>query len=113
MSSDTKTIDILTRIAVATEKIAASLEAQKRLPAIVAAQPAPAKPKPGLSVDNVREELAAWLPDLEVTGGLDGSFTVKPKRYLHQTWAQVNDIIRTLGGRWESNGKQGSWRIPK
>jgi hypothetical protein len=106
MSSDTKTIDVLTRIAVATEKIAASLEVQKRLPA-------PAKQKLGLSVDNVREELAAWLPDLEVTSGLDGSFTVKPKRYLHQTWAQINEVIRGLSGRWESNGKQGTWRIPK
>jgi len=67
---------------------------------------------PIMGIDTVRERLAKWLPDLEILDGLDGS-AVKPKRYLGQTWEAVNQEIRAVGGKWVSNGKQGSWRIPK
>jgi hypothetical protein len=112
MNGDVALVSALERLVSAVERLAASLETEKRLPA-------PSKPglpvenmKPGLSLETLRIQLTTWLPDLETTAGLDGSFTVKPCRYLHQTWSQVNDAIRKLGGAWVSNGKQGSWRIP-
>jgi hypothetical protein len=72
-------------------------------------------PKPaGLTVETVRERLAKWLPDLEIVDGFDG-FSVKPKRYLDQSWRDVNEVVRSLGGKWQKGLKpaDGSWRIPK
>jgi hypothetical protein len=43
--------------------------------------------------------LAGWLQDLEIMDGFDG-FSVKPRRYLGQTWQNVNDEVRALGGHW-------------
>jgi hypothetical protein len=70
-------------------------------------------PRPAASkLATLQERLGPRLQDLEITDGIDG-LIVKPRRYLAGTWQQVNEIIRALGGRWESNGKQGAWRIPK
>jgi hypothetical protein len=68
----------------------------------------------GLTVDALRERLAGWLLDLKIMGGFDG-FTVRPRRYLGQTWESVNGEIRALGGKWIRGSKpaDGSWRIPK
>ena len=72
----------------------------------------PASKPAGLQLETIRERLAKWLPDLEIMDGFDG-FNVKPKRYLDQSWKDVNEVMRSLGGQWISNGKQGYWRIPK
>jgi hypothetical protein len=74
----------------------------------------PTSKSPGLTVEALRERLAGWLPDLEITSGFDG-FTVKPKRYLGDTWKDVNEVVRSLGGKWQKGIKpaDGSWRIPK
>jgi hypothetical protein len=68
----------------------------------------------GLTVETLRERLAGWLQDLEITDGFDG-FTVKPRRYLGQTWQNVNDEIRALNGHWlKGRGPgDGAWRIKK
>jgi len=68
----------------------------------------------GLTVEMLHERLAKWLPDLDILDGFDG-FTVKPKRYLGETWEAVNQEIRALGGKWQRGSKpaDGSWRIPK
>jgi hypothetical protein len=69
---------------------------------------------PTLTVETVRERLTKWLPDLEILNGFDG-FAVKPKRYLGDIWKDVNDVMRSLGGKWQKGLKpaDGSWRIPK
>jgi len=69
---------------------------------------------PSVTVETLRERLAKWLPDLEITDGFDG-FSVKPKRYLGETWEAVNQEIRSLGSHWTKGKtpKDGSWRIPK
>jgi hypothetical protein len=143
MSTDTKTIDILTRIAIATEKIAAALEGPR--PAVrVQQEPktqqsviashnhAPAHdfkaketlplvenhtvfPRPAASkLATLQERLGSRLQDVEVVEGFDG-LCVKPKRYLGDSWAEINEVVRSLGGHWQKgNGpKDGSWRIPK
>jgi hypothetical protein len=72
-------------------------------------------PKPAdLTVETLRARLAKWLPDLEILDGFDG-FSVKPKRYLGDTWSEVNEVLRSLGGKWQKGLKStdGVWRIPK
>jgi hypothetical protein len=74
----------------------------------------PASKPAGLQLETVRERLQKWLPDLEIVDGFDG-FNVKPKRYLDQSWKDVNDVVRSLGGKWQKGqtSKDGSWRIAK
>jgi hypothetical protein len=69
---------------------------------------------PLLTVETVQERLAKWLPDLEILDGFDG-FAVKPKRFLGETWSELNSVIRALGGKWQKGLKpaDGAWRIAK
>ena len=52
--------------------------------------------------------------DMEILDGFDG-FTMKPKRYLDQSWSEVNEVVRSLGGKWFKGSRpaDGAWRIPK
>ena len=135
MSGDVALTSALERIASGLERIAACLEKGKTLSEAekvhealktiakesvtvghnqpVSPGPAASKP-PSLTVETIRERLAKWLPDLEILDGFDG-LIVKPKRYLVNSWAEVNDIVRMLGGHWMkgSSPKDGGWRIPK
>jgi len=74
----------------------------------------PASKPAALTVETFRERLAKWLPDLEIMDGFDG-FAVKPKRFLGETWSEVNEVVRSLGGKWQKGQtpRDGSWRIPK
>jgi hypothetical protein len=75
--------------------------------------PFAATPRPAASkLATLQERLGPRLQDLEVTDGMDG-LIVKPRSYLGDSWAEVNEVVRSLGGQWISNGKQGYWRIPK
>ena len=62
----------------------------------------------------LQERLGKRLPDLEITDGIDG-FIVKPRRYLDDAWAEINEVVRALGGKWQKGqtSKDGSWRIPR
>jgi hypothetical protein len=66
------------------------------------------------TLETIRERLANWLPDLEIMDGFDG-FAVKPKRFLGETWSEVNEVVRAFGGKWQKGQtpRDGSWRIPK
>jgi hypothetical protein len=69
---------------------------------------------PTLTVETVRERLVKRLPDLEIVDGFD-DFNVKPKRFLGDTWSEVNEVVRSLGGKWQKGAKpaDGFWRVPK
>ena len=75
----------------------------------------PLPPRPAASkLAVLQERLGKRLPDLEITDGIDG-FIVKPRRYLDNAWAEINEVVRSLGGKWQKGQtlKDGSWRIPK
>ena len=75
----------------------------------------PLSPRPAASkLATLQERLGKRLPDLEITDGIDG-FIVKPRRYLDDAWAEINEVVRALGGHWQKGqtSKDGSWRIPK
>jgi hypothetical protein len=75
-----------------------------------------APPRPAASKLAVLQERLSVnrLQDLEITDGMDG-LIVKPRRYLGESWSEVNQVIRALGGHWQKGqtSKDGSWRIPK
>jgi hypothetical protein len=71
-------------------------------------------PRPAASkLAVLQERLGARLQDLEITDGIDG-LVVKPRRYLGDAWAEINEVVRSLGGKWQKGLKStdGSWRIP-
>jgi hypothetical protein len=75
----------------------------------------PVSPGPAASkLATLQERLGARLPDVEVVEGFDG-LSIRPKRYLGDAWAEINQVIRALGGHWQKGqtSKDGSWRIPK
>jgi hypothetical protein len=72
-------------------------------------------PRPAASkLPVLQERLSARLQDLEITDGIDG-FIVKPRRYLDDAWAEINEVVRALGGHWQKGqtSRDRSWRIPK
>jgi hypothetical protein len=72
-------------------------------------------PPPAASkLATLQERLGVRLQDLEVVEGFDG-LSVKPKKYLGDAWAEINEVMRSLGGKWQKGLKStdGAWRIPK
>jgi hypothetical protein len=72
-------------------------------------------PRPAASkLATLQERLGARIQDLEITDGIDG-LVVRPRRYLGDVWKEVNDVIRALGGHWQTgqSPRDGCWRIPK
>jgi hypothetical protein len=80
----------------------------KGAPPVGAARPAASK------LPVLQERLGARLQDLEIMEGMDG-LVVKPRRYLEDAWAEINEVVRALGGHWQKGqtSRDGSWRIPK
>lgn len=62
----------------------------------------------------LQERLGAHLQDVEITEGFDG-LSIKPKKYLGEAWGEINDVVRSLGGKWQKGQtpKDGGWRMPK
>jgi hypothetical protein len=72
-------------------------------------------PSPPVSkLATLQERLGARLQDLEVTDSMDG-LVVRPRRYLGDVWKEVNDIMRALGGHWQTghSPRDGCWRVKK
>jgi hypothetical protein len=72
-------------------------------------------PRPAASkLAVLQERLGARLQDLEITESMDG-LVLKPRRYLGDAWSEVNEVVRSLGGKWQKGqtSRDGSWRIPK
>jgi len=72
-------------------------------------------PRPAVSkLATLQEQLGQRLQDLELNDGLD-SIIVKPRKYLGDSWKDINDVVRALGGHWICGQKpaDGAWRIPK
>jgi hypothetical protein len=75
----------------------------------------PVPPRPPVSkLAALQERLGPRLQNLEVTDGM-GELIIKPRKYLGDAWAQINEVVRSEGGRWfkGETPKDGSWRIAK
>ena len=43
----------------------------------------------------------------------DEYVTVKPIQFLKEEWDDLNDVIRSLGGKWVKGNEGGYWAIPR
>ena len=75
--------------------------------------PPPGRLTQAQAVEYVTKRLPeAWVPDLEVSAGIDGSVTVKAKRWMDTGWGDVDRAVSAMGGAWVREGKNSHWRIP-
>jgi hypothetical protein len=45
---------------------------------------------------------------------VDGEYVlVKPIRYLEAEWDEINDVVRSLGGKWVKGNTYSYWTIPR
>jgi len=60
------------------------------------------------------QSVLAWALVCRITDGMD-DLIVKPRSYLGDGWAEINEVVRSLGGHWMKGQtkRDGSWRIPK
>ena len=78
------------------------------------------KPKPAeklrvqtdQNVRDVEEEFSPEQRDL-LSFTIDGNYVViKPVEYLKAEWNEINDIVKSLGGRWVKGDIISYWEIP-
>jgi len=81
--------------------------------ATVKAEPAPKAPAPkSQNVKAVEEEFSPEQRQL-LTFKADGDYVmIKPTEYLKAEWNEINEIVRSLGGKWVKGDFFSYWEIP-
>jgi hypothetical protein len=60
----------------------------------------------------VEEEFSPEQREL-LSFAIDGDFViVKPVQYLKDNWNEINDVVRSLGGKWIKGDFSSYWAIP-
>ena len=90
-----------------------------------AAHQLPAKPKleskpvkkarlvPSLDTSAVEEEFSPEQHEL-LSFKVDGDYViVKPIQYLKDEWNEINDVVRSLGGKWVKGDFSSYWVVPQ
>ena len=61
---------------------------------------------------DVEEEFSPEQRDL-LSFTIDGNYVViKPVEYLKAEWNEINDIVKSLGGRWVKGDIISYWEVP-
>ena len=83
--------------------------------ATVKAEPAPVAKAPepkSQDVKAVEEEFSPEQREL-LSFTADGDYVIiKPTEYLKAEWNEINDVVRSLGGRWVKGDFFSYWEIP-
>jgi len=103
------------------EKTAKSVKAEVQPAKSVVLKPKPAevaKPteKPRVQADQnvtgVEEEFSPEQREL-LSFSVDGDYVViKPMEYLKAEWSEINDVVKSLGGRWVKGDIISYWEVP-
>ncbi len=84
-------------------------------PAIAKPEPESAEKTPIPTSQDVRAVEAEFSPEqLELLSfKVDGDYVVvKPTQYLKDEWNEINDVVRSLGGKWVKGDFGSYWEIP-
>lgn len=82
---------------------------------LVKSEPAPEKKPlaPNLDTRMTEEEFTEEQRKL-LNFSVDGDFViVKPVKFLKGEWEDINDVVRSLGGRWVKGDIISYWEVPK
>jgi hypothetical protein len=67
---------------------------------------------PSLDTSAVEEEFSPEQREL-LSFTVDGDCViVKPVQYLKDEWNEINDVVRSLGGRWVKGDFSSYWVVP-
>ena len=91
-------------------------ETQPSLVVNLKAEPRPAKEaqiQPSLDTSEVEEEFTPKQRSL-LTFSVEGeNVIVKPVQFLRKEWGDINDVVKSLGGKWVKDDVGGSyWAVP-
>jgi len=83
--------------------------------ATVKAEPTPAAKAPEPKSQNVKAVEEEFSPEQRelLSFTADGDYVmIKPTEYLKAEWNEINDVVRSLGGKWVKGDFFSYWEIP-
>jgi hypothetical protein len=83
--------------------------------ASVKAEPKPAVKAPAPTSQDVRAVEEEFSPEQRelLSFTINGDYVVvKPTQYLKEEWNELNDVVRSLGGKWVKGDFYSYWEIP-
>jgi hypothetical protein len=92
-------------------KPAAALKPEPKLTPLLRPEPSK-RPQPNLYTSKMEEEFSPEqrrLLSFKVEGD---SVVVKPTQFLKAEWDDINDVVKSLGGKWVKGGIISYWVIP-
>jgi outer membrane biosynthesis protein TonB len=96
-------------------KPAATVKPEPKPVASVKAEPEPAAKAPtpkSQKIKAVEEEFSPEQREL-LSFKADGDYvTIKPTEYLKAEWNEINEVVRSLGGKWVKGDFFSYWEIP-
>jgi outer membrane biosynthesis protein TonB len=96
-------------------KPAPTVKPEPKPVATVKAEPAPAAKAPAAKSQNVKAVEEEFSPEQRelLSFKADGDYVIiKPTEYLKAEWNEINDIVRSLGGKWVKGDFFSYWEIP-
>jgi hypothetical protein len=70
------------------------------------------KPQPALAASRMEEEFSPDQRKLLSFTVKDDCLVVKPIQFLKAEWADINDVVKSVGGRWVKGDIISYWEIP-
>jgi hypothetical protein len=81
--------------------------------AVAKSQPqAPKKPQPAVQVSRVENEFSPDQRKLLSFKAEGDHVVVKPVQFLKEEWEDINEVVRSCGGRWVKGDIISYWEIP-
>lgn len=83
--------------------------------ASVKPEPKPAEKAPATTSQDVRAVEEEFSPEQRelLSFTADGDYVIiKPTQYLKAEWNEINDVVKSLGGRWVKGDFSSYWEIP-
>ncbi len=78
-------------------------------------EPKPAEKAPVATSQDVRAVEEEFSPEQReiLSFAADGDYVlIKPTQYLKAEWNEINDVVKSLGGRWVKGDFSSYWEIP-
>jgi len=78
-------------------------------------EPKPAEKAPVATSQDVRAVEEEFSPEQReiLSFTADGDYVIiKPTQYLKAEWNEINDVVKSLGGRWVKGDFSSYWEIP-
>lgn len=62
------------------------------------------------TIDEIKQRLGDDADKLDINTEND-TIVIRPKTWLQNEWYRINEAIKSMGGRWISEGQNSRWEI--